>query len=36
MEVDVIEMVQDAYASGDFNNTKNLLEAANESDCPLN
>ncbi len=33
---EVIALVQDAYASGDFAGAKNLLEAANESGCPLN
>ena len=33
---EVIAMVQDAYASGDFNGVKNLLAAANELGCPLN
>lgn len=33
---EVIALVQDAYASGDFEGAKNLLEAANESGCPLN
>jgi hypothetical protein len=33
---EVIDLVQDAYASGDFEGAKNLLEAANESGCPLN
>ncbi len=33
---DVIALVQEAYASGDFEGAKNLLEAANESGCPLN
>ncbi len=33
---EVIALVQGAYASGDFEGAKNLLEAANESGCPLN
>jgi hypothetical protein len=33
---EVIGMVQDAYASGDFEDTKDMFEAANESWCPLN
>ncbi|MGF1616923.1 MAG: hypothetical protein ACFCU2_03840 [Acidimicrobiia bacterium] len=33
---EVIALVQEAYASGDFEGAKNLLEAANESGCPLN
>jgi hypothetical protein len=33
---EVIALVQAAYASGDFEGAKNLLEAANESGCPLN
>lgn len=33
---EVIALVQDAYASGDFEGAKSLLEAANESGCPLN
>lgn len=33
---EVIALVQDAYASGDFEGAKNLLAAANESGCPLN
>jgi len=33
---EVIGMVQQAYASGDFESAKNLLEAANEAGCPLN
>jgi hypothetical protein len=32
---DVIQMVQDAYESGDFETTKNKFEADNESGCPL-
>ena len=31
----VIAMVQAAYASGDFESTKNMLAAANELGCPL-
>jgi hypothetical protein len=33
---EVIALVQDAYASGDFEGAKNPLAAANESGCPLN
>lgn len=33
---DVINMVQAAFASGDFNGTKDLFEAQNELGCPLN
>jgi hypothetical protein len=33
---EVIALVQDAYATGDFEGAKNLLAAANESGCPLN
>ena len=33
---DVINMVQAAFASGDFNGTKDLFEAQNEMGCPLN
>jgi hypothetical protein len=33
---DVISMVQAAFASGDFNGTKDLFEAQNEMGCPLN
>lgn len=33
---EVIDLVQSAYASGDFEGAKDLLEAANESGCPLN
>ena len=33
---EVIALVQDAYASGDFETAKNLLEAENEAGCPLN
>ena len=32
---EVIAMVQDAYAYGNFNYYKNMLEAANELGCPL-
>ncbi len=32
---DVITMVQNAYATGTFETTKNLLAAQNESGCPL-
>ena len=31
----VIAMVQDAYATGDFEPTKNLFEGENESGCPV-
>jgi len=31
----VIQMVQDAYASGDFEGTKNVLAYENEMGCPL-
>ena len=31
----VIALVQDAVASGDFETAKNLLAAANEQGCPL-
>ena len=33
---DVISMVQQAYAGGSFEATKNLFEAQNEKGCPLN
>lgn len=33
---DVISMVQDAFDSGDFNDTKDLFEEQNEMGCPLN
>ncbi len=33
---EVIALVQSAYASGDFNGVKNVLEAENEAGCPLN
>ena len=33
---DVIDMVQAAFASGDYNGTKDLFEAQNEMGCPLN
>ena len=33
---DVISMVQAAFASGDFNGTKDMFEAQNELGCPLN
>ena len=33
---DVISMVQAAYASGNFEPTKNLFDAANNAGCPLN
>lgn len=32
----VIAVVQDAYADGDFETAKNLLAASNEAGCPLN
>lgn len=32
----IIQMVQDAYATGDFEGAKNKLEHENESGCPLN
>jgi hypothetical protein len=32
---EVVTMVQDAYASGDFEAAKDLLEAENERGCPL-
>ena len=31
----IIAMVQSAYASGEFENVKDLFEAANEAGCPL-
>lgn len=34
-EADVIAMVQNAYATGSFESTKNLFEAQNELGCPL-
>jgi hypothetical protein len=34
-EAEVIAMVQDAYDSGEFENTKDMIEAANEQGCPL-
>lgn len=33
---EVIALVQDAYASGDYESVKNVFEADNESGCPLN
>ncbi len=33
---DVINMVQAAFASGDYEDTKDLFEAQNEMGCPLN
>jgi hypothetical protein len=33
---DVIALVQDAYATGDFETAKDLLEEQNEAGCPLN
>jgi hypothetical protein len=35
-EAEVKTMVQSAYATGNFEGTKNLLEAQNEKGCPLN
>lgn len=35
-EADVITMVQNAYATGNFEGTKNLFAAQNEMGCPLN
>jgi hypothetical protein len=35
-ENEVIGMVQDAYDSGDFEDTKNEFESWNEAGCPLN
>lgn len=35
-EAEVIDLVQDAYASGDFETIKNILAAENERACPLN
>ena len=35
-EGEVIQKVQDAYASGDFNGVKGQLETENERGCPLN
>lgn len=35
-EADVIAMVQQAYATGDFEGVKNLFAAQNEMGCPLN
>ena len=32
----VIALVQDAYATGDFEDAKNMLEEENEEGCPLN
>lgn len=34
-EVEIIALVQGAFASGDFNGAKNLLEFQNELGCPL-
>jgi hypothetical protein len=34
--IEVIGAVQNAYATGDFESVKGLLEAANLADCPLN
>jgi hypothetical protein len=33
---DVIALVQEAYATGEFENIKNMLEEQNEAGCPLN
>jgi hypothetical protein len=33
---EVIDLVQAAYASGDFEDAKDMLEDANEEGCPLN
>ena len=33
---EVIQIVLDAYTSGNFEGAKNLLEAQNEQGCPLN
>ena len=33
---EVIAIVQDAYATGDFEGVKNLLNYENEQGCPLN
>jgi hypothetical protein len=35
-EAQVISLVQNAYATGDFEGAKNLLEAQNQQGCPLN
>lgn len=35
-QADVIALVQSAYASGDFEGAKNMLEYQNELGCPLN
>jgi hypothetical protein len=35
-EADVIALVQDAWATGDFKTAKDLLEDENEQSCPLN
>lgn len=35
-EEEIIAMVQEAFASGDFNGTKALFETQNEAGCPLN
>ncbi len=35
-EADIINMVQAAFASGDYNGTKDLFEYQNELGCPLN
>jgi hypothetical protein len=35
-QAQVISMVQSAYASGDFEDVKDLFEDQNEAGCPLN
>jgi hypothetical protein len=35
-EAEVITLVQEAYATGDFETAKDLLEQQNELFCPLN
>ena len=34
-KAEIIQLVQDAFASGDFNAAKDLLEAQNESFRPI-
>ena len=34
-EAEVIALVQDAFNTGDYETSKNLLEAQNEPGCPL-
>jgi hypothetical protein len=34
-EAEVIALVQEAFESGDFEEIKNMLEAANEQGCPI-